>query len=127
MRTFEDYVNNHEVVEVVIGPPLRELSSNTRLILNTRTASAWATRQNLGFAKWWADLNGWVVHGGDIPIEWSEKNVIAKAPESNPVTGAPKRSCGKSPSFEDKPKKVRQTRASVEKPKAGRPEPPAII
>ena len=48
-----------------------------------------------------------MVHGGDVPIEWSEKNVIAKALESNLVTGGPKRSHGQSPSFEDKPKKVR--------------------
>nr|POF18129.1 hypothetical protein CFP56_59564 [Quercus suber] len=39
------------------------------------------------------------------PLEWSEKNVIAKAPQSNPAIGAPKRSRGKSPSSEDKPKK----------------------
>ena len=80
MSTFVDYVNSQEVEEVVISPPLRELYFNTWLIPNTRAASAWATRHNLGFAEWRVDLNGWVVHGGNVPIEWSEKNVIAKAP-----------------------------------------------
>ena len=126
MSKFEDYVNSRDVEEVIIGPPLRELSSNTRLIPNIRVASAWATKQNLGFTKWRADLNGWVVHRGDVPMEWSEKNVIAKSPESNPVTGAAKRSCGKSPSSEDKPKNVRRQRASAEKSKAGSPKPPAV-
>nr|POF27001.1 hypothetical protein CFP56_40367 [Quercus suber] len=41
-----------EVEEVVISPPSRELFANTRLIPNTRAASAWATRQNLGFTEW---------------------------------------------------------------------------
>ena len=62
-----------------------------------------------------------MVHGGNVPIEWSEKNVIAKAPESNPATG------GKSPSSKDKPKKVRRKRASAEKSKVGSPKPPAAI
>ena len=97
-------MSSQEVEEVVISPPSRELSANTRLIPNTRTTSAWATRQNLGFAECQADLNGWVVYGGDVPIEWSEKNVIAKAPETNPTTGAPKRSYGKSP-LKTSPKK----------------------
>ena len=111
----------------MISPPLSELSSNTRLIPNTRAASTWATRQNLGFAEWWADLNGWVVHGGDVPIEWSEKNVIAKAPESNLAIGASKSSRGKSPSSEDKPKKVRRKKASAEKSKASSPKPSTIV
>ena len=126
ISTFEGYVNSQEVNEVVIGPPLRELSSNTRLIPNTRAASAWATRQNLGFAEWRADLNGWVVHGGDVPMEWSEKNIIAKALESISTTSAPKRPRGKSASFEDKPKKVRRQRTGVEKSKAGSPKPSAV-
>ena len=49
-----------------------------------------------------------MVHGGDVPMEWSEKNIIAKASESNPTIGAPKRPRGKSLSSEDKPKKVRR-------------------
>ena len=57
----------------------------------------------------------------------SEKNVIAKAPESNPTTGVPKRYRGKSPSSEDKPKKVRQQRIGVEKSKAGNPKPPTVV
>ena len=48
MNTFVDYVSILEVEEVVISPPSRELSANTRLIPNTRAALAWATRQNLG-------------------------------------------------------------------------------
>ena len=44
MSTFVDYVSSQEVEEVVISPPSRELSANTRLIPNTRTTSAWATR-----------------------------------------------------------------------------------
>ena len=44
MSTFVDYMNSREVEQIVISPPLRELSSNTRLIPNTRAASAWVTR-----------------------------------------------------------------------------------
>ena len=69
MSTFVDYVNSREVDQVVISPPLSEPSTNAQLIPNTRAASAWATRQNLGFAKWQVDHNGWVVHKGDVPIE----------------------------------------------------------
>ena len=64
-----------------------------------------------------------MVHGGDVPIEWNVKNTIVRAPESNPAIGATKRSHGKSPPLEDKPKKVRRKRASVEKPKTGSPKP----
>nr|POF07896.1 hypothetical protein CFP56_27476 [Quercus suber] len=78
-------IHTREVDQVVISPPLSEPSTN-----------AWATRQYLGFSEWRADLNGWVVHGGDVPIEWN------------------------------KPKKVRRKRASVEKPKTGNPKPPAV-
>jgi len=78
MSTFEGYVKSREVDEVVIGPPLRGLSSNAQLIPNTKATLAWAVRQNLGFTKWRADLNGWVVHGGDVPVEWSEKNIVVK-------------------------------------------------
>ena len=113
MSTFEGYMKSQEVDEVVVGPPLRELSSNAQLILNTKAASTWAIRQNLGFVEWRADLNGWVVNGGDVPVEWSEKKVIVKAPESNLAIGALKRPRGKSPSSEDKPKKVRRRKASV--------------
>ena len=67
-----------------------------------------------------------MVHGGDVPAEWSDKNVIVKAPESNPATGALKSPCGKSPSFEDKPKKTRRQKAGVEKSKASSPKPLAI-
>ena len=119
MSTFKGYMKSREVDEVVIGPPLRELSSNAQLILNTKAASTWAIRQNLGFVEWRADLNGWVVNGGDVPVEWSEKKVIVKAPESNLAIGALKRPRGKSPSSEDKPKKVRRRKASVEKSKVG--------
>ena len=49
-----------------------------------------------------------------------------RAPKSNTATGATKRSHGKSPPFEDKPKKVRRKRASAEKPKTGSPKPPTI-
>ena len=68
-----------------------------------------------------------MVHKGDVPLEWSEKNVIERTPEFNPATGAPKRSRGKSPSSEGKPKKVRHKRASAKKPKASSPKPPAIV
>ena len=67
-----------------------------------------------------------MVHKGDVPLEWCEKNVIVRAPESNPTTGAPKRSCGKSPSSEDKHKKVRRRRASAEKPKTSSPKTPTV-
>ena len=112
---------------MVISPPLSEPSTNAQLISNTRAASIWATRQKLGFAEWRADLNGWVVHGGDVPIEWSEKNTIVRAPESNPATGATKRSRGKSPPSEDKTKKVRRKRARAEKLKTGSPKPPVVV
>ena len=68
-----------------------------------------------------------MVHKGNVPLEWSEKNVIVRAPESNPATSAPKRSRGKSPSSEDKPKKVRRRRASTKKPKDGSPKPPTVV
>ena len=68
-----------------------------------------------------------MIHRGDVPIEWSEKNVIVRAPESNPTTGAPKRPCGRSPSSEDIPKKVRRKRASAEKIKASHPKPPVVV
>ena len=68
-----------------------------------------------------------MVHRGNVPLEWSEKNVIVRAPESNPATSAPKRSRGKSPSSEDKPKKVRRRRASTKKPKDGSPKPPTVV
>ena len=80
----------------------------------------------MGFAEWRADLSGWVVHGSDVPMEWSEKNIVVKASESNPNTGAFKRPYGKSPSSEDKPKKVRRQKAGVEKSKAGNPKPPVV-
>ena len=59
-------------------------------------------------------------------MEWSEKNIVVKAPESNPNTGASKRPHGKSPSSEDKPKKVSRQKASVEKSRAGSPKPPMV-
>ena len=111
----------------MIGPPLNEPSTNAWLIPNTRVTSAWATRQSLKFVEWRFDLNGWVVLGGDVPIEWCEKNAIVGVPKSNPATGSTKRSRGKSPPLEDKPKKVRRKRASVEKPKNGSPKPPTTI
>ena len=78
MSTFVDYVSSREVDQVVISPSLRKPSTNARLIPNARPASTWATRQNLRFVEWRADLNGWVVHGGDVPLEWGEKNVIVR-------------------------------------------------
>ena len=36
---------------MVISPFLSEPSTNARLIPNTRVASTWATRQNLGFVE----------------------------------------------------------------------------
>ena len=39
MSTFVDYVSSREVEEVVMSPPSKELSANTRLIPNTRAAS----------------------------------------------------------------------------------------
>nr|POE96571.1 hypothetical protein CFP56_44573 [Quercus suber] len=116
MSTFEGYVKSREVDEVVISPPLRELSLNAQLIPNTKAASAWAARQNLSFAEWRADLNGWVVHGGDILVEWSEKNIITKAPKSDLATNAYKRPRGKSPSSEDKPNKVTKSSAPADAP-----------
>nr|POF22431.1 hypothetical protein CFP56_74740 [Quercus suber] len=86
----------------------------------------WMGLKNLGFAKWHTDLNGWVVYGGNVPIEWSEKNTIVRAPESNLATNATKRSCGKSPPSKDKPKKVRCKKPSAEKSKTGSSKPPAI-
>ena len=102
---------------MVIGPPLSDPSTNAQLIPNTWAVSAWAIRQNLGYAEWRANLNGWVVHGGNVPIEWPEKNTIVEAPESNLATSATKSSSDKSPPPGDKPKKVRCKRASAKKPK----------
>ena len=64
-----------------------------------------------------------MVNRGDVLMEWSEKNVIVKAPESNPATSALKRPRGKSPLSEDKPKKVRQQKTVAEKSKVGSPKP----
>jgi len=127
MSTFVDYVNSQEVDKVVIGPPLNEPSTNARLIPNTKAASTWATRQSLGFAEWRVDLNGWVVDGGNVPIEWSEKNIIVGAPKSNLAIGSTKGSRGKSCPSKVNPKKVRHKRASIEKPKTGIPKPPATV
>ena len=102
-------------------------STNARLIPNTRATSAGATRQSFRFVEWRADLSGWVVLGGDVPIEWCEKNAIVGVLESNPTTGSTKRSRGKSPPSKDKPKKVRSKRVSVEKPKTGSPKPPTAV
>ena len=44
MSTFKGYMKSREVDEVVIGPPLRDFSSNAQLISNTKAASAWAIR-----------------------------------------------------------------------------------
>ena len=68
-----------------------------------------------------------MVNGGDVLVDWSEKNVIVKAPESNPTTGALKRPHGKSPSSKDKPKKLRRQKAGVEKSKAGSPKPQWLL
>ena len=68
-----------------------------------------------------------MVHGGIVPIEWSEKNTIVGAPESNPATSATKRSHGKSPPPGDRPKKVRRKKASVEKPKTNSPKPSTVV
>ena len=40
MSNFEGYVKSREVNKVVIGPPLRDFSSNAQLIPNTKAASA---------------------------------------------------------------------------------------
>ena len=127
MSTFVDYVNSQEVDKVVIGPPLNKPSTNARLIPNTKATSTWATKQSLGFVKWRVDLNGWVVDGGNVPIEWSEKNVIVGAPKSNLAIGSTKRSRDKSCPSKVKPKKVRHKKASIEKPNTGIPKPPAIV
>ena len=68
-----------------------------------------------------------MVLGGDVPIEWCEKNAIVGVLESNPATGSTKRSRGKSPPSEDKPKKVRHKRVSVKKPKTSSPKPPTAV
>ena len=57
-------------------------STNARLIPNTRATSAGATRQSLRFVEWRVNLNGWVVLGGNVPIEWCEKNAIMGVLES---------------------------------------------
>nr|POE95555.1 hypothetical protein CFP56_01594 [Quercus suber] len=50
-----------------------------------------------------------------------------RAPKSNLATSATKRSRGKSPPSEDKPKKVKRKRASSENPKTSSPKAPAIV
>ena len=57
-------------------------STIARLIPNTSAPSAGATRQSLRFVEWRVNLNGWVVLGGDVPIEWCEKNAIMGVLES---------------------------------------------
>ncbi|XP_075665554.1 uncharacterized protein LOC142635246 [Castanea sativa] len=105
-----------------------------RVLVRSRHREGYATsnmqlywRKSLGFTEWCADLNGWVVHGGNVPIEWSGKNTIVGAPKSNPTTGSTKRSHGKSPPLEDRPKKVRRKKASAKKPKIDSPKPPTAV
>lgn len=52
-------------------------------MLNSKhpTVSAWAARQKISFAEWLADLDGWVIHGEEVPEEWSKKNKIVEALE----------------------------------------------
>lgn len=59
-----------------------------------------------------------MVHGGNVPIEWSEKNNVVGAPKSIPVASSTKRIHGKSPPLEDKTKKVRRKRATAKKPRS---------
>ena len=66
---------------MAIGPPRNDISPNRRLVPNIQAVCSWAAKQKISFAKWHANLDGWVVYGEDVPEEWSKQNKIVEALE----------------------------------------------
>lgn len=81
MNAFVDFVANQEHERVVIGPPRSDVPPNRRLIPNTPAISAWAARLKISFVGWHANLDGWVIHGENVPEEWRKRNKIVEVPK----------------------------------------------
>ena len=81
MNTFVDFVASRKQERVLIDPSRTNIPFNRCLVLNTRAVCSWATRQKISFVEWHASLDGWVVYGNNVPVEWSRQNRIATAPE----------------------------------------------
>ena len=72
MNSFVDFVASREQEWVVIGPSRTDIPSNRCLFSNTRAVCSWAARQKMSFTEWHANLDGWVVNGEDVLVEWSK-------------------------------------------------------
>ena len=64
---------------MVIGPRRTDIPPNRCLVPNARAVGSWVARQIICFAEWHTGLDGWVVYGEDIPIEWSKQNRVVEA------------------------------------------------
>jgi len=81
MNNLVAFVASREHERVVIGPPRANMPPNWCLVPNTWAVCSWAARQKISFAKWHADLDGWVVYGDNVPEEWRSQNKIVATPE----------------------------------------------
>ena len=113
MNSFVDFVASREKENVVIGHPKTEIPPNRCLDVNTWAVCSWVARQRISFVEWHADLNGWVVYGEDVPIEWSKQNRAVEAPEPKTKDRRipSKRACNGTPSAGSV---ARRTRSKVE-------------
>ena len=66
---------------MVIGTLRTDIPPNRCLVPNTRAICSWAARQKISFVKWHANLDGWVVYGEDVLLEWSRQDRIVEAPK----------------------------------------------
>ena len=66
---------------VAIGPLRTDIPPNQCLVPNTRAICSWAARSKISFAEWHAYLDGWVIYGENILVEWSRQNRIVEAPK----------------------------------------------
>ena len=71
MNTFVDFVASREQERVLIDPSQANIPLNWCLVLNTRAVCSWGTRQKISFVEWHASLDGWVVYGNNVLVEWS--------------------------------------------------------
>ena len=81
MNSFVDFVASREKERVVIGPPRTDIPPNRFLVPNTWAICSWAARQKISFVEWHANLDGWVIYGEDVLVEWSVQNRIVEALE----------------------------------------------
>nr|POE99800.1 hypothetical protein CFP56_18267 [Quercus suber] len=63
MNSFVDFVASREQERVAIGPLRTDIPYNRCLVPNTRA------------------VDGWVIYGENVPVEWSRQNRIVEAPE----------------------------------------------